>query len=294
MPHRMQVAAGGSSLHNARCAQQVPFNEVFFQTLSLVPGTARLLLRPSSCIAACSATSSRKAGGGCRWSVAAAGCVAPVHSRVGNSVGTHRAGHRMSAFTDRPLYFRSFEAALRPPASGGGVAGWSGITERALQLLETPWPWDTSCTSMGVCPAGAACAQTTGFAIICAQGIVRDSVEPALEAARAWWPAMLGGASHSEANLVIVAVVAIVLINLMFFMRAVASRRSSCQPHGGGVSSADGGDATSRRQKDAAARRRSRRSRHERASSSFDSESSDGDGSDESEEESEIVAYKTE
>lgn len=216
---------------------------------------------------------------------------------MGSHRAVHRAGHRMSAFTDRPLYFRSFEAALRPPASGGGAAGWSGITEWALQLLETPWPWDTSCTSMGVCPAGAACAQTTGFAIICAQGIVRDSVEPALEMARDWWPTMLGGASHSEANLAVVVVVAIVLINLMFVMTAVASRRTSCEPHGGGVSSGGGGgvmDAASRRQKDAAARRRSRRSRHERAASSSDNESNDGDGSDESEEESEIVAYKTE
>jgi hypothetical protein len=196
--------------------------------------------------------------------------------------------------TDRPLYFRSFEAALRPPA-GGGAAGWSGITESMLQVLETPWPWDTSCTSMGVCPAGAACAQTTGFAIICAQGIVRDSVEPALEAARDWWPAMLGGASDSDANLAIVTIAVVVLINLAFIIRVVASRSAARETYGNAVSSPGGPtDAASRRQKDAAARRRSRRSRHERVATSSDSESSGGDESGESDGESEIVAYKTE
>ena len=129
----------------------------------------------------------------------------------------------MSATTDRPLYFRSFEAALRPPATP--TAGWGAVAERALQLLETPWPWDTSCTSMGVCPPGAACSQTTGFAIICAQGIVRDSVEPQLKAALDWWPTMLGGASDSEAHLVIVVLLAIALFNIAFVAHALASRR---------------------------------------------------------------------
>ncbi len=196
--------------------------------------------------------------------------------------------------TDRPLYFRSFEAALRPPAAGG-AAGWNGVTESALQLLETPWPWDTSCTSMGVCPAGAACAQTTGFAIICAQGIVRDSVEPALEAARNWWPAMLGGASESDANLAIVTIAVVVLINLAVITRVVASRRAARAAYGTDVRSPGGAtDAASKRQKDAAARRRSRRSRQEYVASSSNSESSSGEESDESEEDSEIVAYKTE
>ena len=202
----------------------------------------------------------------------------------------------MSAITDRPLYFRSFEAALRPPADAG-AAGGGAITERALQLLETPWPWDTSCTSMGVCPPGAACAQTTGFAIICAQGIVRDSVEPALKAAREWWPTMLGGDSDSEVHLVAVVVATIMLVNLVFVARAVASRRAACQGDEIGVASTGGAvHAASRRQKDAAARRRSRRSRQQRVASDSEteSESSDGNEGGESEGDSEIVAYKAE
>jgi hypothetical protein len=205
----------------------------------------------------------------------------------------------MSATTDRPLYFRSFEAALRPPATP--TAGWGAVAERALQLLETPWPWDTSCTSMGVCPPGAACSQTTGFAIICAQGIVRDSVEPQLKAALDWWPTMLGGASDSEAHLVIVVLVAIALFNVAFVAHALASRKAS-RAGEGGASADTAGDTAARRQKDAAARRRRRRQGGGASSSDSGSsddgeseENEDGDGADrgDGQDGGEIVAYKS-
>ena len=181
--------------------------------------------------------------------------------------------------TARPLYFRSFEAALRPPPSAAelAAAGWGPVAEYALQLLETPWPWDTSCTSMGVCPPGAACSQTTGFAIICAQGIVRDSVEPALRGAAAWWPEMLGGGSDSEAHLVIVALASMSLFNLVFVVSVYKSRRRREAVLGGGGAEADAAakEEAGRRQRDAAARRRRRRQRGGGGSSSEGSEDSE-------------------
>lgn len=189
------------------------------------------------------------------------------------------------ATTARPLYFRSFEAALRQPPSTAEQAakGWGAVAEYALQLLETPWPWDTSCTSMGVCPPGAACSQTTGFAIICAQGIVRDSVEPWLRSAVAWWPEMLGGGSDSEAHLVIVALASMSLFNLVFVVSVYLSRKQREAELNGGGAEADAAakEEAVRRQRHAAARRRRRR---QRGGGSSETGSSSSEGSGESDE----------
>ena len=84
--------------------------------------------------------------------------------------------------TPHPLYFSSFDDALstEPRRSLGK---WSPMVDQLFAKLEAPWPLDTSCTSMGGCPRqGARCSRTTGFAIVCEGGVVRDTVEPLLVA----------------------------------------------------------------------------------------------------------------
>ena len=173
--------------------------------------------------------------------------------------------HRMGK-TDRPLYFRSFDAALRPLDTAAAASRWGWWTEGALRMLETPWPWDTSCTSMGVCPAGAACAETTGFAIICDEGIVRDAVEPRLDALAAW----AGQAGHPQ-SLIMVALATIVGVQLLLACCTGCGREES---DGKG-----GGEELAARRQQRTALRRARRRRLVADGSSGSGGSSSGSGS---------------
>jgi hypothetical protein len=75
--------------------------------------------------------------------------------------------------TSTPLYFTSFADALLPAHD----FDHTDYGEVFLSHLEVPWPWDRTCTSMGVCPQGARCGRTSGFAIICSEGTVREAAE---------------------------------------------------------------------------------------------------------------------
>jgi hypothetical protein len=135
--------------------------------------------------------------------------------------------------TAQPLYFTSFEVALSrehrraglPAATGWADLGCFGsdeaypgpaslILEWFLRLLETPWPWDTTCTSMGVCPDGARCAETSGFAIICHGGLVRDSVEPLLLQAFGVLAGKVSASSVAPSQLPALATACILLLTL--------------------------------------------------------------------------------
>eukprot|EP00941_MAST-03F_sp_MAST-3F-sp1_P005429 g5429.t1 len=79
---------------------------------------------------------------------------------------------------DNQVYFSSMADATmtKRPSNSNTPLG-----EFALRCLETPLPWDTSCTALGRCESDMRCYNHGhGFAMVCKLGLVRDYMEIAL------------------------------------------------------------------------------------------------------------------